>query len=195
MNRNNYTKEQLLDVIGSYLGMIIHSGDEFPAVVLSDIKASCKAVLKANGYTGRYAALLDEQAAYTEVKEKATDKYAVSTPIGVFNVATGSEILNYMNAGFTLHHKCEGHAILSDGENCIAVSIPDYNKYFIVRKPEERIKTPRGTFVLVEGEDVRKYKDAGYGMHHHHGQYYVIGNGVRAVAITDKDYKKYYLEW
>ena len=122
-------------------------------------------------------------------------RYAVSTPIGIFNLVADSEIVNYMNAGFTLHHKSENHAILSDGENFIAVSIPDYNKYFVVKKTEDRIRTPRGTFTLVEGEDVRMYKDAGYGLHHHHDQYYVIGNGIRAVAITDSDYKKYFLEW
>ena len=60
MKNENYTKDQLLDVIGSYLAMIIRDEDSFPTVVLSDIKASAKAVLKANEYNGRYAKLLDD---------------------------------------------------------------------------------------------------------------------------------------
>lgn len=54
MKKDDYTKDVLLDVLGSYLRMINRSGDEYGAVVLQDIKASIKHVLKINGYTGRY---------------------------------------------------------------------------------------------------------------------------------------------
>lgn len=57
MKKEDYTKEVLLDVMGSYLGWVlkINSGnDDYPTVTLSDLEASLKGVLKANEYDGRY---------------------------------------------------------------------------------------------------------------------------------------------
>ena len=70
MKKKEYTREQLLDVLGSYLCMINRSGDEFPTVVLSDIKASCKTVLKANSYNGRYAGHLNEDSVEAKKENK-----------------------------------------------------------------------------------------------------------------------------
>lgn len=44
-----YTREQLLDVMASYIRMIEHDNGKYPTVVLDDIKCSITAVLKANG--------------------------------------------------------------------------------------------------------------------------------------------------
>lgn len=54
MRKNAYTKEVLLDVIGSYLRQISRSGKKHPEVVLNDLQASMKYVLKVNGYDGKY---------------------------------------------------------------------------------------------------------------------------------------------
>lgn len=54
MKKDVYTKEVLLDVLGSYLRLIERNGEEYPTVVLSDLKASITSVLKANEYKGRY---------------------------------------------------------------------------------------------------------------------------------------------
>lgn len=54
MKKEDYTKDVLLDVLGSYLRQISRSGEEYPTVVLSDIQGSIKAVLKANEYNGMY---------------------------------------------------------------------------------------------------------------------------------------------
>lgn len=54
MRKAVYTKEVLLDVIGSYLRQIKRSGKEYPTVVLSDLEASMKYVLQVNEYDGRY---------------------------------------------------------------------------------------------------------------------------------------------
>lgn len=54
MKKEDYTKEVLLDVIGSYLRQISRSGKEYPEVVLSDLQASMKFVLQVNGYDGKY---------------------------------------------------------------------------------------------------------------------------------------------
>lgn len=54
MEKEDYTKEVLLDVIGSYLRQISRSGKEYPTVVLSDLQASMKFILKVNGYDGKY---------------------------------------------------------------------------------------------------------------------------------------------
>lgn len=58
MQKEHYTKEVLLDVIGSYLGLIKRNGVEFPGVTLSDLEASMTAVLRANDYAGRYKELI-----------------------------------------------------------------------------------------------------------------------------------------
>lgn len=54
MRKAVYTKETLLDVIGSYLRQIKRNGKEYPTVVLSDLEASMKYVLQVNQYDGRY---------------------------------------------------------------------------------------------------------------------------------------------
>ena len=54
MRKNVYTKETLLDVIGSYLKQIERSGERHPTVVLNDLETSMKYVLKVNGYDGKY---------------------------------------------------------------------------------------------------------------------------------------------
>lgn len=54
MKKEDYTKEVLLDVLGSYLGQIENFGKEYPTVVLGDIKTSINGVLKANDYEGKY---------------------------------------------------------------------------------------------------------------------------------------------
>lgn len=54
MKKEDYTKEVLLDVIGSYLRQINRNGKEYPTVVLGDLKTSIKSVLKANDYDGCY---------------------------------------------------------------------------------------------------------------------------------------------
>ena len=52
--KREYTTEELLDVMGSYLRQISNWGEEYPEVVLSDIKSSIRFVLKINGYDGKY---------------------------------------------------------------------------------------------------------------------------------------------
>lgn len=54
MKKKEYTKEVLLDVMGSYLRQINRSGKEYPTIVLSDLQASIKSVLKENNYDGKY---------------------------------------------------------------------------------------------------------------------------------------------
>jgi len=54
MNKKEYTREELLDIIGSYMRMIERDDGEYPLAVLSDIQASANSVLKANNYQGRY---------------------------------------------------------------------------------------------------------------------------------------------
>lgn len=54
MKKEEYTKEVLLDVMGSYLRQISRSGKEYPTVVLDDLQASIEFVLKSNDYDGKY---------------------------------------------------------------------------------------------------------------------------------------------
>lgn len=54
MKKEDYTKEVLLDVMGAYLRQIHRDKSNHPTVVLSDIEASIKAVLKKNDYNGKY---------------------------------------------------------------------------------------------------------------------------------------------
>ena len=44
------TREELLDVIASYLKMIERDDYTYPTAVLCDIKASCKYILERNKY-------------------------------------------------------------------------------------------------------------------------------------------------
>lgn len=50
-NNTQYTREQLLDVIHSYLRQIERNGNEYPTVVLDDIAKSIQFVLDKNNYT------------------------------------------------------------------------------------------------------------------------------------------------
>lgn len=50
MKKSDYTKETLLDVLSSYHRMIERSGEEYPTVVLGDIKKSIESVLRVNEY-------------------------------------------------------------------------------------------------------------------------------------------------
>jgi hypothetical protein len=54
MKKEQYTTDQLLNIIGSYLCMIKRNGGPCPAVVLDDIEKSTIHVLKQNDYNGRY---------------------------------------------------------------------------------------------------------------------------------------------
>lgn len=56
--------ETLLDIMGAYLRQISRHGEEFPTVVLGDIKASIESVLKRNGYAGRYVSELEQKGEY-----------------------------------------------------------------------------------------------------------------------------------
>ena len=49
-----YTKEVLLDIMGSYLRQISKDSKKHPTVVLNDIKNSIQYVLTVNEYDGRY---------------------------------------------------------------------------------------------------------------------------------------------
>lgn len=60
MRKNVYKKEILLDVIGSYLKQIDRNGREHPTVVLNDLMASMKYVLKVNEYNGKYKDYLNK---------------------------------------------------------------------------------------------------------------------------------------
>ena len=54
MKKDHYTKDVLLDVLGSYLRQIHRDNGQYPTAVLSDIESSIKAVLKTNEYNGKY---------------------------------------------------------------------------------------------------------------------------------------------
>ena len=54
MKKEDYTKDVLLDIIGSYLRQIERGGKEYPTVVLSDLEMSMKFVLRKNEYNGMY---------------------------------------------------------------------------------------------------------------------------------------------
>lgn len=62
MKKSDYTKETLLDVLGSYARMIDRNGEKFSMVVLDDIRKSIKFVLKINEYDGKYKDILEESA-------------------------------------------------------------------------------------------------------------------------------------
>ena len=54
MIKATYTKEVLLNIMGSYLKQISRDNGKHPAVVLNDIKNSIQYVLTVNEYDGRY---------------------------------------------------------------------------------------------------------------------------------------------
>lgn len=53
MKTIEYSREDLLDVLKSYRGMIERYGTEYPTVCLSDLYASITYVLKRNGTSER----------------------------------------------------------------------------------------------------------------------------------------------
>lgn len=55
MKAEDYNKDVLLDVLGSYRRQILRDNNEYPTVVLSDILGSIDAVLSTNKYNGIYA--------------------------------------------------------------------------------------------------------------------------------------------
>ncbi len=56
----------------------------------------------------------------------------------------------------------------------------------------KQVKLPRGTFTVVSGVYVQKCKKAGYSYHHEDNGYTVLGNGARALAVSNEDYNCYY---
>ena len=56
-----YSAFDLLDVMGGYLVHIMRDGDDFPTVVIDDLKKSMIYVLEENDYNGRYAAYLKNE--------------------------------------------------------------------------------------------------------------------------------------
>lgn len=54
MRKAAYTKETLLDIMGSYLRQISRDNGENPTAVLRDLEASMKYVLEVNEYDGKY---------------------------------------------------------------------------------------------------------------------------------------------
>jgi predicted ATP-dependent serine protease len=54
MTKAVYTKNTLLDIMGSYLRQISRDDGKHPTVVLNDIKNSIQYVLKVNEYDGKY---------------------------------------------------------------------------------------------------------------------------------------------
>ena len=57
----------------------------------------------------------------------------------------------------------------------------------------KRVDVRRGSFLLVtEEEMIQKFKDHGYSYSHEDHGYTIIGNGTRAVAISDNDYDRYF---
>ncbi|MGN0485529.1 MAG: hypothetical protein ACI4HI_18475 [Lachnospiraceae bacterium] len=60
--------------------------------------------------------------------------------------------------------------------------------------PENRrISLPRGHFRLITDKKcIIKFKESGYGYSHEDNGYTVIGDGIRAVAISDADYDRYF---
>ncbi len=53
MKKEDYTKEALQSVLYSYLLIIENDGEEFPTVVIHDIKSSIKSILKTLDYTAK----------------------------------------------------------------------------------------------------------------------------------------------
>jgi hypothetical protein len=61
MKMQKYTCEELLDLLGAYLGQIKRSGGFAPGVVIDDIEKSITYVLKKNDYNGRYKAYVETE--------------------------------------------------------------------------------------------------------------------------------------
>ena len=57
---------------------------------------------------------------------------------------------------------------------------------------QKMIRTPRGMFRLVEGDEVCKLKAQGFGMHHEHGDYVVVCSKNQGVAVSKADYRQYF---
>ena len=57
----------------------------------------------------------------------------------------------------------------------------------------KRVELPRGSFLVIEDvELIKKFKTKGYGYSHGVKGYTIIGNGSRAIAISDIDYDRYF---
>ena len=56
------------------------------------------------------------------------------------------------------------------------------------------ISTPRGTFRLVTKNEAREKILNGFGYHHEHDGYVVIGDGTTAYAVIKDEYEKYHQE-
>ena len=52
---NNYTKEELLDILGAIRRQIIRGGKEYPTAVIDDIFSVSNHVLDYYNYNGKYA--------------------------------------------------------------------------------------------------------------------------------------------
>ena len=57
---------------------------------------------------------------------------------------------------------------------------------------DKRVRLPRGEFIIVSGDTVRKFKEAGYGYSHEDGGYTIVSDGKSAVAVSNQDYDRYY---
>ena len=53
MKKEQYSINDFLDILESYRNMILRSGKEYPTVVLSDIEASTRGILKTFNYHNR----------------------------------------------------------------------------------------------------------------------------------------------
>lgn len=59
-------------------------------------------------------------------------------------------------------------------------------------KNQKMICTPRGIFRLVEGEEVAKLKEKGFGYHHEHRGYAIVCSHNQGVAVSQEDYQHYF---
>lgn len=58
--KDEITKDILLDIMGSYLRQISNDKGKYPLAVLSDLRSSMKSVLKKCEYDGKYKDELDK---------------------------------------------------------------------------------------------------------------------------------------
>ena len=56
----------------------------------------------------------------------------------------------------------------------------------------EMVQLPRGTFTVARKEAAATLKKLGYGYHHENNGFIVVGNGTRAFAVAEEDYKTYF---
>lgn len=60
MKKEQYTRDDLLDILGSYLAVIKRDDGQYESVVLDDLQKSITYVLKTNDYNGRYVNYLED---------------------------------------------------------------------------------------------------------------------------------------